>query len=98
MLKLQHDPPTRGDPKLGMEVVVDLVRGEGRAGEILRGCEGAHRPEEGTHGTGGTQGQEWPLWLFLGEDGQRDVRARNEKVGRCLDVWGELGRGLEMKV
>ncbi|EIM83816.1 NAD-P-binding protein [Stereum hirsutum FP-91666 SS1] len=91
MLKMKNDPPARGDPKLGMEVVVDLVRGEGRAGEILRGRGGADDHVEGP------EAEEWPMWLFLGEDGQRDVRARNERVGRCLDVWGEVGRGLEMK-
>lgn len=82
---MKNDPPARGDPKLGMEVVVDLVRGEGRAGEILRGRGGADDHVEGP------EAEEWPMWLFLGEDGQRDVRARNERVGRCLDVWGEVG-------
>jgi len=29
----------------------------------------------------------WPLWLFLGEDAVRDVRARVTRVASVLDQW-----------
>ena len=29
----------------------------------------------------------WPLWLFLGDDAVRDVRARVTRMARVLDQW-----------
>ena len=61
----------KGDPVRGMSVLVDVVRGEGRAKEVLE-----------RHG--------WPLWLFLGEDAVRDVRARVTRVTHTLDQWEDI--------
>ena len=70
-LKLLANIP-RGDPALGMDVLVDVIRGEGRA--IGRNS--------------------LPLWLFLGEDCMRDVRARLEHIGSVINEWEEVGTRL----
>jgi len=55
------------DPERGMEVVVDVVRGEGRA---------AGRP--------------FPLWLALGADAVRDIRAKATRIIDNLDACQDL--------
>ena len=59
----------KSDPILGMGVLVDVVRGEGRA----------------------TGRKSLPLWLFLGEDCMRDVRARLNNMGSIMDEWEAVG-------
>lgn len=70
-LKLLAKTP-KGDPALGMDVLVDVIRGEGRA--VGR--------------------DSLPLWLFLGEDCMRDVRARLDCIGSVLNEWEEVGTRL----
>ncbi|KAI0260727.1 NAD-P-binding protein [Gloeopeniophorella convolvens] len=71
VLKFVADTP-KGDPVLGMNALIDVVRGEGRA---------ADRKSP-------------PLWLFLGEDCMRDVRARLNHIGSVMDEWEAVGSGL----
>lgn len=66
----------KADPERGMDLVIDLVLGEGRAGSLARG--------EG-HGDG------WPMWLFLGRDGMKDLRKRMGTMERTMEVWEEVG-------
>lgn len=61
----------KGDPDKAMEVVVDVVRGEGVA-----------------------KGRPWPGYLVLGEDAERDVRAKCHKVLRVLDEWQDVARSV----
>ena len=62
----------KGDPAKAMELLVDTVRGEGRA-----------------------MGREWPMWIFMGQDCIRDVRAKCAKVLRTIDDWEDLSTTLE---
>jgi len=62
----------KGDPALAMDVLVDVIRGEGRA--VGR--------------------DSLPLWLFLGEDCMRDVRARLDCIGSVINEWEEVGTRL----
>ncbi|KAJ7054121.1 hypothetical protein C8F01DRAFT_1221462 [Mycena amicta] len=62
-----------GDPAKAMEVVVDIVRGEGSA---------AGRP--------------WPGRIALGEDCERDVRAKIEKELKMLDEWKDVVRSTSL--
>lgn len=55
------------DPVRGMEVVVDVVRGEG-----------------------GAAGKPFPLWLALGTDAVRDIRAKASRIIESLDVYQDL--------
>jgi len=66
----------KSDPVLGMETLVDVVRGEGRATD--------HGP--------------MPLWLFLGEDCMRDVRAHSERLLSTLEEWKDVGSNLGLRV
>jgi hypothetical protein len=66
----------KSDPVLGMDALVDVVRGEGRAA-----------------GHGST-----PLWLFLGEDCMRDVRARAEQLLSTVEEWKDVGSNLGLPV
>ncbi|KAL0947781.1 hypothetical protein HGRIS_013856 [Hohenbuehelia grisea] len=61
----------RGDPAKAMEVVVDVVRGEGVA-----------------------RGRERPMYLFLGEDAEVDLRAKLGKITKALDDWVDVTRGV----
>jgi len=70
-LKLLANTP-KGDPALGMDVLVDVIRGEGRA----------------------VGHNSLPLWLFLGEDCMRDVRARLDHIGSVINEWEEVGTRL----
>lgn len=71
VLKRLADSP-KGDPALGMDVLLDVIRGEGRA---------AGRSS-------------LPLWLFLGDDCMRDVRARLDHIGSVMNEWEEVGTRL----
>ncbi|KAI0089312.1 NAD-P-binding protein [Irpex rosettiformis] len=62
----------KGDPAKAMELLVDVVRGEGHA-----------------------YGREWPMWLFMGSDVYRDVRAKCERVERSLAEWEDVATDLE---
>lgn len=62
----------KGDPDKAMEVVVDVVKGEGKA-----------------------SGREWPLYLALGEDSERDIRAKVGKLVRHVDEWGDVIRSVK---
>lgn len=67
----------KADPERGMDIVVDLVLGEGKAREVM-GLDGQD-----------TSGQEeggWPLWLFLGKDGMDDLRKRLNGMERVFDL------------
>jgi len=61
----------KGDPDKAMEVVVDVVRGEGKA-----------------------TGREWPLYLALGEDSEKDIRAKVGKLVRHVDECGDVIRSV----
>ena len=67
----------KSDPVLGMETLVDVVRGEGRAS---------------------ARGPILPLWLFLGEDCMRDVRAHSGRLLSTLEEWKEVGSNLGLRV
>jgi hypothetical protein len=62
----------KGDPALGMDALLDVIRGEGRA----------------------VGHNSLPLWLFLGEDCMRDVRARLDHIGSVINEWEEVGTKL----
>lgn len=62
----------KGDPAKAMELLVDVVRGEGRA-----------------------YGREWPMWLFMGADVYRDVRAKCDRVQQALAEWEDVATDLE---
>jgi len=55
------------DPERGMEVVVDVVRGEGRAA-----------------------GKPFPLWLALGADAVKDIRAKATRIVDSLGMYQDL--------
>jgi len=68
MTRLGSVPGTeKGDPDKAMEVVVDVVRGEGVA-----------------------KGRPWPGYLVLGEDAERDVRDKCNKVLGVLGEWKDV--------
>jgi NAD(P)-dependent dehydrogenase (short-subunit alcohol dehydrogenase family) len=61
-----------GDPDKGMEAVVDVVQGTGKAA-----------------------GKEWPLYLFLGTDAEKDVRNKCKILLDLLDSdWNQITRGV----
>lgn len=62
----------KGDPSKAMELLVDVVRGEGHA-----------------------YGREWPMWLFMGSDVYRDVRAKCDRVQQTLAEWEDVATDLE---
>ena len=75
--------PNQGDPMRGMDVVVDVVKGEGRVNNVKKDqAQGEEGPAE------------WPLWLFLGEDAMNDVRAKIGRITKALDVWESVGSNL----
>jgi len=55
------------DPDRGMEIVVDVVREEGRAA-----------------------GKPFPLWLALGADAVRDIRAKATRIIESLDAYKDI--------
>ena len=55
------------DPVRGMEVVVDVVKGQGSAA-----------------------GKPFPLWLALGADAVKDIRAKATRIIESLDVYEDL--------
>lgn len=65
-----------------MEVLVDVVRGEGRVNKVKR--SEAEGNESGL-----------PLWLFIGEDGMSDVRARMNRMRGVMDQWEAVGSDVE---
>ncbi|KAI0262610.1 NAD-P-binding protein [Gloeopeniophorella convolvens] len=65
----------KGDPSRGMDAVIDVVRGEGRAAPLAAGGK-------------------WPLWLVLGEDAQRDINARLDRMKETLSEWAVVGSDL----
>ncbi|KAH7926596.1 NAD(P)-binding protein [Leucogyrophana mollusca] len=62
-----------GDPNKAVEVIVDVVRGEGVAA-----------------------GRDWPLYLVLGKDAERDIRFKIQKVLKHLDDWSDVVRGVDL--
>lgn len=46
-------------------------------------------------GEGQAYGREWPMWLFMGQDVYRDVRAKCARVLRTLDDWEDVATSLE---
>lgn len=66
----------KADPERGMDIVVDLVLGEGKAREVM---------DLDGQATSGQEEGEWPLWLFLGKDGMDDLRKRLNGMERILD-------------
>ncbi|KAG2065634.1 NAD(P)-binding protein [Suillus decipiens] len=62
-----------GDPMKAMNLVVDVVRGEGVA-----------------------VGREWPLYLVLGEDAERDVRNKCMMMLKHLDEWQDVIRDVNL--
>lgn len=65
-----------------MSVLVDVVRGEGRVETVKTEGEEAKK-------------REWPLWLFIGEDGMGDVRARMDRMRGVMDRWEAVGSDVE---
>ena len=59
---------------------MDVVRGEGRVEKV-----------KAKDGNDGNKPKEWPLWLFLGEDGMADVRARMDRMRDVMDRWEAVG-------
>lgn len=50
-------------------------------------------------GTGRASGKEWPLYLFLGNDAERDVRNKCNTMLKLLDSdWNEITRGVSYPV
>ena len=66
----------KGDPVQGMDALIDVVRGEGRAA--------GHGP--------------MPLWLFLGEDCMREVRAHTGRLLSTMEEWKDVGSNLGLPV
>lgn len=64
---LALDGKQPNDPDRGMDVVVDVVRGEGRAA-----------------------GKPFPLWLALGADAVRDIRAKAVRIVESIDTYQDL--------
>ncbi|KAJ3873040.1 NAD-P-binding protein [Lentinula edodes] len=56
-----------GDPDKAVEVIVDAVRGEGRA-----------------------EGKEWPLYLPLGRDANKDIETKCVKMLTAVKDWKEV--------
>ncbi|KAJ3555879.1 hypothetical protein NM688_g2339 [Phlebia brevispora] len=46
-------------------------------------------------GEGQAYGREWPMWLFMGQDAYRDVRAKCARVLKALDDWEDASTHLE---
>lgn len=65
-----------------MAVLVDVVRGEGRVSTMKRSETEGDKPE-------------WPLWLFIGEDGMSDVKARMGRMSGVMDKWEVVGSDVE---
>lgn len=47
-------------------------------------------------GEGVAAGREWPLYLVLGKDAERDVRAKCARMIQHLDEWGDVVRGVDL--
>lgn len=47
-------------------------------------------------GEGAAAGREWPLYLVLGKDAERDVRAKCARMIQHLDEWGDVVRGVDL--
>lgn len=73
----------KADPERGMDIVVDLVLGEGRAREVMG-------PDESEAGGKEAGGEKWPLWLFLGKDGMDDLRRRIGRMDDVMDGWAAV--------
>ena len=73
--------PNMGDPAKGMDVLVDVVRGEGRAAGKGKG-------------EGKGEGGKMPRWLFLGDDSIAAAKGRAEALRGVAEEWREVGTGL----
>lgn len=78
----------KADPERGMDIVVDLVLGEGRVREVIG--QGSHRD-----GVSGEEKGEWPLWLFLGKDGMDDLRKRIGMMEKVMENWEAVGSDVQ---
>ncbi|KAJ8582665.1 hypothetical protein M405DRAFT_749909, partial [Rhizopogon salebrosus TDB-379] len=47
-------------------------------------------------GEGVAVGREWPLYLVLGEDAERDVRNKCTKILKHLDEWQDVIRDVNV--
>ncbi|KIJ62302.1 hypothetical protein HYDPIDRAFT_176618 [Hydnomerulius pinastri MD-312] len=47
-------------------------------------------------GEGVAAGREWPLYLVLGKDAERDIRNKCARMIRHLDEWGDVVRGVDL--
>lgn len=85
-----------GDPDRGMDVLVDVVKGEGRMDGFLDAgvkINGAGMVQDRGVVENVEKGhlEEWPTWLFLGEDCMQNIRARMEKINRTVAAWEKIG-------
>lgn len=78
----------KGDPDRGMDVLVDVVKGEGRV-KTLGG--------RGTEEQGGDKMVEWPTWLFLGKDGMEAARKRLGRMSKVIEFWEKVGSDVEFE-
>lgn len=76
----------KGDPDRGMDVLVDVVKGEGR----MKLVEG-----QGVTGVVDNEIVEWPIWLFLGKDGMEAARRRMDRIKGVMNVWEKVGSDVE---
>ncbi|KAJ4467251.1 hypothetical protein J3R30DRAFT_3663275 [Lentinula aciculospora] len=67
------DMNQNGDPDKAVEVMVDVVRGEGQA-----------------------EAKEWPLYLPLGKDANRDIETKCEKMLGVVKNWREVTDRLDI--
>lgn len=72
----------KGDPDRGMDVLVDVVKGEGR----VKTLEGRGIEKQGVDET-----VEWPTWLFLGKDGMEAARNRLGRMSEVMEKWEKVG-------
>ncbi|KAF5361192.1 hypothetical protein D9758_009020 [Tetrapyrgos nigripes] len=77
------DGKQKGDPVKAVELIVDVVRGEGKAKQAMMA-----REEEGL-------GLGWPLYLILGKDAQDGVREKCQKMLDVVEEWEDLIGSLE---
>lgn len=89
--ELRMEKLQKADPERGMDVVVDLVLGQGRAGELTRLDGDGSGDGSGAGGDVSDGRGKWPLWLFLGKDGMDDLRNRITKMAGTMDEWKDVG-------
>ncbi|PBK66008.1 NAD-P-binding protein [Armillaria solidipes] len=45
-------------------------------------------------GEGSAEGKAWPTWLLLGQDAEKDLRTKWDKLRTMLEEWGNVVRGV----